>query len=184
MDSAWQRLLALTAADVMNRDVVQVGQTASMATAARALRAHHISGLPVLDEQQRLVGILSASDFLDRLLPDPREGFRDSAYQFAWSGSRGAHLDQLDEEKVGSFMSPAVQASSPETPVLVLARMMCAEHIHRIPIVDSGGRVLGMVTTLDLVAALLNAMDESRMEAVGARPVSGGSSAAAPQPSS
>ena len=40
------------------------------------------------------------------------------------------------------------------------AREMCAQHVHRLPVVDAGGKVVGLVSSLDLVAAMVGALEE------------------------
>ena len=57
-------LLALTAQDVMSREVVTIPRQMSLREAARLLRRASVSGAPVVDEQGRCVGVLSAADFL------------------------------------------------------------------------------------------------------------------------
>src|SRR3954466_947641 len=57
-------LLALTAQDVMSRDVVTIPRQMPLGDAARLLRRASVSGAPVVDERGRCVGVLSAADFL------------------------------------------------------------------------------------------------------------------------
>src|SRR5262245_28788033 len=57
-------LLALTAQDVMSREVVTIPRRMSLRDAARLLRQAQVSGAPVVDEQGRCIGVLSAADFL------------------------------------------------------------------------------------------------------------------------
>lgn len=59
-----ERLLDLTAGDVMTRDVATIPHRATMAEAARLLRDACVTGAPVIDERGRCVGVLSATDFL------------------------------------------------------------------------------------------------------------------------
>src|SRR5262245_42031347 len=58
------RLDSLRVADVMSRDVVVIHYHQTMTEAARVLTDHQISGAPVIDEQGRCIGILSATDFV------------------------------------------------------------------------------------------------------------------------
>jgi CBS domain-containing protein len=64
MHAASKSLLTLTAADLMTRDLVRLRQEMSLRDAARLLRQARVSGAPVVDEQGRCVGVLSAADFL------------------------------------------------------------------------------------------------------------------------
>jgi CBS domain-containing protein len=77
MVTATKAPLALTAEDVMSRDVVTIPYQMALRDAARLLRRARVSGAPVVDEQGRCVGVLSAGDFLrwaDEGCPGPAEG--------------------------------------------------------------------------------------------------------------
>ena len=56
----------MRAEDVMTRDVIAVDPDATVLEAARVMLEHHISGLPVIDKNHKLVGVLSEGDFLRR----------------------------------------------------------------------------------------------------------------------
>jgi CBS-domain-containing membrane protein len=139
MNSAIERLLTLRVSDVMNRRVVHLSSQATLAEAARTFRDKSISGAPVVDPQQHCVGVLSATDFVKRHVGvATREG----------------------EELVSHYMSTTVQGIAPERSLLDAARLMCDEHIHRLPVLDPKGHLLGMLTSLDVVAALVHAVEE------------------------
>jgi CBS domain-containing protein len=59
-------------------------------------------------------------------------------------------------------MSPAVQEIAPDASLLSAARVMCAMHIHRLPVLGAGGAPVGILTSLDIVSALANAMEEAQ----------------------
>jgi CBS-domain-containing membrane protein len=58
-------------------------------------------------------------------------------------------------------MSRDVNAVGAHEPLLKAAQLMCAKHLHRLPVTGEGRRVVGMVSTMDIVAAVLNALDEA-----------------------
>lgn len=167
MEHLYERLQQLKVADCMNTTVVFVSVHQCMHEAAQLLRKHGISGAPVVDEHGRCVGMLSASDFVRREA-DERNGMPPSAYAKAEriDDARPIPLEvgEIGEERVSKYMSTAVQAVQPETPLITAAQMMCAGHIHRLPVLDASGRPLGMVTSLDLTAALVNAMNEAQQD--------------------
>ncbi|MEK6236133.1 MAG: CBS domain-containing protein, partial [Planctomycetales bacterium] len=74
---------------------------------------------------------------------------------------RSFQIDEWGEEMVSARMSPAVQTVRMDVSVMQAARDMCAEHIHRLIVLDETGRVAGVATTLDFMAAVLNAVDEA-----------------------
>jgi predicted transcriptional regulator len=57
-------------------------------------------------------------------------------------------------------MSALVQTVGPDRPLTEAARLMCHNHIHRLLVLDAQGRPTGVVTALDIVAALINAVEE------------------------
>jgi CBS-domain-containing membrane protein len=162
MNSAIQRLQQLCVADVMRREVVEVSANQTMTDAAKKLGEHDISGAPVVDEQGRCVGMLSALDFVRR------ETKLNSASYLSGCPIQAAEIQHGANESVRAFMSTAVQSVHARVPLIEAARMMCGAHIHRLPVLDARGRAIGMVTSMDLVAAIVHTIDES-MEATHER---------------
>jgi CBS domain-containing membrane protein len=129
------RLRSLRVSDAMTKSVVQVAANQTLGEVAKSFAEHQISSAPVVDEQGRCMGILSATDFLNHDAPSL-------------------------EQQVASYMTAAVKSIAPVAPLLTAAATMCAQHIHRLPVLDEYGRVVGMLSTMDIVAALLNAIEE------------------------
>ena len=150
MDSAIDRLQSLTVSDVMAKSVVWVSTGQHMVDVARLLLKHEISSAPVVDEKGICVGIVSATDFLKR----------DAAAKDNGSPPHRARPAWTPEDTAGTFMSGAVQSVHANAPVLTAAKIMCAQHVHRLPVVDKHGKAVGIVSTMDVVAALLNAVAE------------------------
>lgn len=152
MNSAIERLISLRVRDAMNRPVVQVPQQDSLLQAARTFCEKSISGAPVIDAQQRCVGILSANDFVKCFAG--RHGIA------AEAGSRNAGDSSAGHHPVSQHMTPEVRSIAADETLLAAARLMCQEHIHRLPVLDAQSRVVGMLTSLDIVAALVQAVEE------------------------
>jgi CBS domain-containing protein len=163
METAIERLRSLRVRDVMNSNVVQVSANQTMAEAAAVLVEHHISGAPVVDEHGHCVGILSALDFARRdaaseELPDEFSGMAHAVHQD--SPNEPVHIEEVNENFVSAHMTKAVQTIGVEALLLDAARIMCLEHVHRLPVLDSKSRPVGMITSIDVVAALVNALEE------------------------
>lgn len=126
-----RRFGELRCADIMSRDVVAVQPGQALEDAWDLLARHRIKALPVVDEQRRLRGMLSATDhLLGRDAAGPRQ-------------------------RVADRMTPAVLTARPDQPMIELAQAFCDGGLHHVPVVDAGGIVVGMVTQSDLMAALL-----------------------------
>jgi len=117
--------------DVMSRDVTVISPAATVVTAAEMMSEKNVSCI-VVQEDARLVGILTETDFLKRVTADER-------------GSR--------EIRVAEIMSRPVESISSDLSVFDASRVMAQRRVKRLPIVDQG-RLVGIVTQTDLVRAL------------------------------
>jgi CBS domain-containing protein len=165
MNSILERLLSLRVADVMTHQrVVEISPNQTLDEAAEMMAREHVSGAPVVDEQGHCVGILSAFDFvLKRHLEHVEAGDLLAGVEHCMtceSGESPFSIDTISGEKVRAHMSGAVQSIAPQATLINAARAMCGAHVHRLPVLDSEGRVLGIVSSLDIVAALVNAVEE------------------------
>ena len=159
------RMLTLRAGDVMNQHVVKLSMQESMAEAAEKLLQHEISGAPVVDDQGHCMGILSAGDFVRRAVAVSRYARKPVAHdRQRRHGGAPRPAEALDADLAAAHMSLAVQAVSLETSLAQVARTMCGGHVHRLPVLDNDGRPVGMISSLDLVAAVLHAVDETISE--------------------
>lgn len=139
IDHAFNRHVAMTCADVMSRDVISVMADAMVADAWLLLRRHRIKALPVVDRQQRLVGIISLADIYQR-----------------WEQPESLHHDTrgLQSTTVREVMNSQVMTTTPETPMATLVREAAQDHHHHIPVIYADQTLAGMVTPSDMIAAL------------------------------
>lgn len=123
----------MRAKDLMNTDIVTIREDASISQLCDVMQAAHANGLPVLNAQGELVGIVTEDDIL--------------------YGTMGVFDKDGKLVLVRDIMtSPAICATE-DTDVVELSRMLWGMRIHRIPIVLDG-RVSGVVTALDVVRAV------------------------------
>ena len=159
MNSAIERLTALKVSDAMQRNVVRLSTHSTMAEAADTLLNHAISGAPVVDEFDHCVGVLSALDFVKR----EHELAESGALEATHSQSEPRpmlNVGVFDQERVERYMTPAVQSIAMDAPLMQAAKIMHSAHLHRIPVLDGRGRPIGMISSLDIVAALMTALEE------------------------
>jgi CBS domain-containing protein len=164
MNSAIERLLTLRVSDVMNTPVMTVPENSSMAEAASIFAKFEITGAPVVDAVGRCVGMLSATDFAMR---EHRLASGNERISGGWQHSvvqggpdEPIHIETIAEDRVGEHMSPAVQTIHDTASLVNAARIMCREHIHRLVIIDENEHPVGLVSSLDLVAAMVAAIEE------------------------
>lgn len=146
-----RRFGTVCCAEVMTRGVIAVQFGTTLEEAWALMRQHQIKALPVVDRARRVVGILSRADFMRRADLDDHRGLSDRLRRFVVRSGR-THGDKA--EVVGQIMSAPAQTATESTPVVdLIALLGGAGHSH-IPIVDEDGRLSGIVTPRDLIAAL------------------------------
>ena len=155
MNSAIERIVGLRVKDVMNDQVVTVAETDEMQAAAQKIFDSEVSGAPVVNAGGECVGVLSARDFVGR------DAGRHDLQLLTRSGPNEPYrIECLNDNLVSTHMSPIVQTVSEETLILAAGRLMCTEGIHRVVVVDEQNHPVGIVSTLDLVAAMVAAIEE------------------------
>jgi predicted transcriptional regulator len=155
---------ALTAGELMTRSVVMVPLEMSLKGAAHLLSQARVTGGPVVDGSGRCVGVLSAVDFMHCAEKD-----RDSAQPFGPAAAvvtsewQVMDLDNLPTDEVAAYMTPDPVTVRVTTSVTELARAMLDAHIHRLIVVDSSNKPIGVVSTTDILAAVAHAPGRHEM---------------------
>ena len=161
------RLAALRVSDVMAREVVSVGKSQTMSEVAAIFSEQKLSSAPVVDELGHCVGVITASDFVRRqseLQQMPEEGFAADAQLQTDEKGKTYRCVPLGDDFVSYHMTEAVQAIDPGASLLKAARMMCTQHIHRLLVIDDRSQPVGVVSTMDIVAAAVNVVDEMNQD--------------------
>lgn len=162
------RMGTLTARDVMTRDVITVAESDTIENAVQTLKENRITGAPVIDEAGKFVGILSLSDLVHPGHAPSEELSADQAPlahgedATTWDLFEQAELlnAEIGVEQVNQRMSRKVTSVTDLTPLVEVARVMCSGHWHRVPVVDDSGALHGIISTMDILAALVNTADE------------------------
>jgi CBS-domain-containing membrane protein len=142
-----------TAEDLMSRDVLFIPCRLSVRAAAHRLAQAGVSGAPVVDEEGRCLGVLTKTDLVRYLDQGPAPS-PTSADLDVFADWQVMDLDALPADDVTRFMTTRVVTAAPSTLIGDLARLMCSSHIHRVLIVEGPGKVVGIVSSLDVLAAL------------------------------
>lgn len=137
-------------ADVMTRTVVVVHVSAPFKDVIRRMQEFRVSALPVVDDDDRLVGLVSEADLI--LKEDPE--LEEAAHLF--EGRQRRH----DREKAAGLvarelMTAPVVTVSPEATLGEAARLMHRKGVKRLPVVDGAGRVHGILSRSDLLKVFL-----------------------------
>ena len=154
----------MNTADIMTREVVTVRPDTSVSAVAHLLHDHKISSVPVVDDHDHVVGIISEGDLLGR--PPSRS-------------PRGWWLRLFDDEavcleeiatarhlKAREIMTRDVVSILDQAPIDLLATMMRRHRLKRVPVVREG-KLVGIVSRADVLDALVGDRDEIAEPAPG-----------------
>jgi CBS domain-containing protein len=143
----------MKASDVMIRRVVSVSPETSIVEAIGLMLDNHISGLPVIDQDGKLVGMLSEGDFLRR--PETETERRRSAWLDALFGLSEAARDFIRSHgsRVREVMSAHPITVNEDTPLDQVVHLMETRRVKRLPVVR-GGKVVGIVSRANLMLAV------------------------------
>ena len=139
--------------DVMTPEPVCANAGSSLRDVARLLDEYEISGLPVIDDQDRLIGVISRTDLLRRLLEGPPSARRDEDWLDLLTADSATSVD-VDVARLGTvddLMSIDPIVARREEKLSKVARRLADERVHRVIIVDEDRHPIGILTTLDLL---------------------------------
>jgi CBS domain-containing protein len=150
----------MTIEDIMTRDVITVSPETPIHKAARLMADHGISGLPVIDDAGRLVGVISDGDLI------LRQRSRRKAPWWHWFLEDGEQLAR-DYQKstgttVGEVMTRSVLSVHPAYGIETAASILDARGIRRLPVVRNG-ELVGIISRGDLVRALAASLPRQRV---------------------
>ena len=134
-----------TVKEVMTTRVFWVKKDATFREMVLALREHRVSAFPVVDDEYKVIGVVSEADMLTKEAIDGEPGV------FAGLLHR---RDQVKARGVtaGDLMTTAVVAVSPDDTVEHAARLMYDRRVKRLPVVNADGRLAGIVSRADVLA--------------------------------
>jgi len=132
----------LTAKEIMTKELITVTPETPLADFARVCAEDHVSGVPVCRVDGALVGIVSRTDLVERVLDDGPKFGSEGAMEMPGFG---------DLRQVADIMQTDVVVVEPDTPLAEIAAHMAEKKIHRIVVMD-GDQPQGIITSLDLLA--------------------------------
>lgn len=154
--AAYQRNLGeLRCADLMSREPLSVQFGTDLNDAWRLMRQQRIKALPVVDRTRRIVGIVTAADFLRQAGLDQHDGIGTRLRTFL---HRNGASSSDKPEVVGQIMTRRVQVASQHRHAIELVPLFSEGGHQQIPIIDEENRLVGVITQSDVVRALYRAV--------------------------
>jgi CBS domain-containing protein len=139
----------LAVKDVMTTQVTWVEQDTPFAAIAAALRQYRVSAFPVLDEDSRVIGVVSESDLLNKMALG---GGEDHMPGMITGIVRHKQLEKARGVTAADLMTAPPVTVSPDDTVEHAARLMYLRGVKRLPVVDADARLAGIVSRADVLA--------------------------------
>ncbi|MDY6823648.1 MAG: CBS domain-containing protein [Thermodesulfobacteriota bacterium] len=137
------------ARDVMTRSVITVRSDTPLLETAERMAAANISGVPVIDDKKTVVGVISEKDFLEKMGAEPGGSFMSVISQCL--KNKGCVALPIRGKFAGDIMSAPAVAVDPDRPLADISQLFAEKRINRVPVVDEGGRLVGIVSRADMV---------------------------------
>jgi hypothetical protein len=149
--------MSKTVVDVMSRDPILVHPQTPLKEAIQILAEKRISGLPVIDNTGKLVGIISETDLMWQetgVTPPAYIMILDSVIYLQNPGTYERDLHKALGQTVGEVMSKKPLTISPDKSLKEAAQLIQEHRVHRLPVLDNGGKVIGILTRGDIIRAM------------------------------
>ncbi len=143
--------------EIMTEDVITVSTSDSVEQCARLLQENNISGLPVLDEAGRVVGIITEGDLIRRASRVKAPGYLEVLGGLIYLGSPKKFVDALQRAmslEAGQLMSKKVISIEPDQSVESAATLLVEHNISRLPVIDEKEILRGIVSRRDIMNCL------------------------------
>jgi CBS domain-containing protein len=131
-----------TAGDVMTAELVTARPDDNLLDAAGRMQSRDVRHLPVIDGDNKLLGMLSDRDL------------RSAVGYLAWALDAAEAPAELERLHVEQAMSRDVMTTTAETPLKALAAELAARSVEAVPVINDGRRLIGMVSVVDVLRGL------------------------------
>jgi CBS domain-containing protein len=149
----------LTVSDVMTRPVLTARAATPVKELARIMVEHHISALPVLDEDDQLIGVVSEADVI------LKQGHQIPRRPHWWEPAvRRMAVRRAAGDTARELMSAQPVTIGPRASLAQAARLMSDHAVKRLPVVDEQGSLVGVVSRGDLLKAFVRSDDDIRQD--------------------
>lgn len=137
----------VTVGSIMTKVVISVLPDADILTASRILSENRVSGMPVVDKDNHVLGVISEGDILSAAGMGEHHAFKDVVRRML---GKAVPKRQATSTVENAMSSPAVTAKL-ETDVREAAAVMNDRRIKRLPVIDQENRLIGIISRADIV---------------------------------
>jgi len=146
LEHARKRMVSPKVRDIMTENVIKLGMDATLDEAADLLREHHISGMPVVDQGNKVLGVITETDIISVLTGKQRSSLFEIIDIFHSKKQRPVL-------NVKNVMTSPIITVTPESTVVEVAGIFRKKKINRVPVVDEHNTLLGIISRADIVKA-------------------------------
>jgi CBS domain-containing protein len=157
--------MMISVQDAMQKEVITLRRVEKIEEAARILREKKISGAPIVDEDNKMIGIVSEGDImrllefhspnLNLILPSPLDLIELPIRMKAEYDEISAGLKKASLVLVQEIMTKKVITITPEKSISDAAEQMDMHKVKRLPVLDEKGDLIGIITRGDIIGALV-----------------------------
>ncbi|MCL1980342.1 MAG: CBS domain-containing protein [Proteobacteria bacterium] len=150
----------LTAKDIMTHEVITIKQSATVRELAALLLTSNISGVPVVDDNDQVIGVVTESDliFQNKKVHLPTAFALLDAFVFLERpGKMEQELKKMVGSKVSDICSLKLVSVTPETELDELATLMAEKNIHTLPVMNEG-QLVGVIGKSDIIRTIAQGM--------------------------
>lgn len=145
------------AKDIMTKNVISVSEESTVENCAKHLLEFNFSGLPVLNENDELVGIVTEGDLIKRASRLKLPAVLELLGGLIYLDNPNKYMDELKRtmsERVGDLMNKKVITVMPDDTIEHTATLMMEKKIKRLPVVDTQGKLVGIISRRDIMSFL------------------------------
>ena len=148
----------LLAQNIMTSGVVTVTPETSIGELSKILLENKISGVPVIDKEGKLIGIVSEADIIRENIKVQFPFYFDPLMVSGYIADFEKYSEDIKDYlnvKVELIMNHRVKTSNLSTPVSEVADIMISSSVNRIPVIDEDKKVVGIITRADIIKSMI-----------------------------
>jgi|LQYC01.1.fsa_nt_gi CBS-domain-containing membrane protein len=140
---------AVKASDVMTRKVISVSKDTPLVEVTQIMAVQHISGVPVVDAERKVIGVISEKDFIFHMGGENIRSFMGVVAHCL--KSKGCVALPMRHQKAEDVMTHPAITVKEDTLTSQVAETLTTKNINRVPVVDQEGKLIGIVARTDMV---------------------------------
>ncbi|MEN8906071.1 MAG: CBS domain-containing protein [Clostridiales bacterium] len=137
--------------DVLKRHLFTVKPNDNIKKAMQLLCYNKISGLPVIDDDNKLIGMISEKDILKAMYLSPQE-----YHEYGYAAYNDERYKDIMYNKVSTIMSSTLITVNSDAAILKVASLMLLNKVRRVAVVDKEGKLIDVISQGDIHLAIFN----------------------------